>query len=56
MVLVGTRDAIHKRIGSQTFRHTIRYTAEGNGEGVKTVQELNGTPNSRITLDVYTRR
>jgi integrase len=46
---------IHKKIGWHTFRHSFGTLLKGNGEDVKTVQELLRHANSRITLDVYTQ-
>lgn len=52
---VAKANGIHKRIGWHTFRHTFGTLLKGNGEDVKTVQELLRHANSRITLEVYTQ-
>jgi integrase len=49
------RVGINKNIGWHTFRHSFGTILKGNGEDVKTVQELLRHANSRITLDVYTQ-
>jgi integrase len=50
-----TKGRYYKNIGWHTFRHTFGTLLKDNGEDVKTVQELLGHANSRITLDVYTQ-
>jgi integrase len=49
------RAGITKRIGFHSFRHSLSTLLKGNGEDVKTVQELLRHANSRITLDTYTQ-
>jgi integrase len=44
---------IAKQIGWHSFRRTFATLLKGNGEDVKTVQELMRHANSRLTLDVY---
>jgi integrase len=46
---------IEKPIGWHTFRHSYATVLKGNGEDIKVVQESLRHPNSRITLDTYTR-
>jgi len=52
---VARANGIHKKIGWHTCRHSFGTLLKGNGEDVKTVQELLRHANSRITLDVYTQ-
>jgi site-specific recombinase XerD len=52
---VARKAGINKNIGWHTFRHSFGTLLKGNGEDVKTVQELFRHANSRITLDVYTQ-
>ena len=44
---------VTKRIGWHTFRRTYATLLKGNGEDIKTVQELLRHANSRITMDIY---
>jgi hypothetical protein len=54
--LTARKVGINKNIVWHTFRHSFGTILKANGEDVKTVQELLRHANSRITLDVYTRR
>ena len=47
------RLGITKQIGWHSFRRTFATLLKGNGEDVKTTQELMRHANSRLTLDVY---
>ena len=50
---VARANAINKRIGWHTFRHTFGTLLKPTGEDVKTVPALLRHANSRITLEVY---